>query len=413
MTLAFWTIAATMVLVALALVLRPLVRGGGAADARLAALERARRDGVLSEAEYASKRAALAGEAGTAHAPVPRALASVLALVIAIGAVALYRVVGQPLGLFATPRVAATASVEAPPGEAPALEDATRELAAKMAESPEDFDGWLLLGRSYKQLQQFAEARDALAKANALRPEDPDAMVEYAEALALASEDRRLAGEARALLDRALALEPNHQRGLWLLGIAAIQDERWADAVATWETLLPQLPPESSVAESVREQIAQARARAGMPALAERVGGEPATGDAAPPAPAAAAPAADDAATGPRLVVEVSIAPELAARIAPTDTLFVFARAPEGPKMPLAIQRIPVPSLPATIVLDDSMGMMPALKLSQAGTVVVGARISKSGNATPSSGDLEVISRPLEVASQRTPVKLFIDRVVP
>ena len=417
MTFAFWSIAASMVLVALALVLRPLVRGGAGAGTRVAALERARRDGVLSEAEYAAKRATLADDAGAAPSPVPRALAVALALGLAFGAVALYRVVGQPLGLFAVPRTASSApapaaSAVAPATEAPALEDATRELAAKMASSPDDFDGWLLLGRSYKQLQQFTQARDALAKAHALRPDDPDAMVEYAESLALASDDRRLAGEARTLLDRALAREPEHQRGLWLLGIAALQDERWADAVAIWERLLPQLPPDSAVAESVREQIAQARARAGMPALAER---EPeASSGAAAPAPATAPVAdADEEAPGPRLVVEVTIAPELAARIAPTDTLFVFARAPEGPRMPLAIQRMPVPDLPATVVLDDTMGMMPALRLSQAGTVVVGARISKSGNATPSSGDFEVISAPIEIAAQRAPVRLTIDRVVP
>ena len=398
MTFVFWSVAGAMALVALTLVLRPLVRGG-ARDTRLDALERARRDGVLSDAEFEAKRAAL-GAASPASAPIPLPAIGVFALVFLAAAVLVYRGVGEPRGL--DPATAASA----PAADAPALEDATKKLADRLAKDPDDAEGWLLLGRAYKTMQRFPEARDALANANRLSPDDPDAMVEYAESLALASDDRRLAGEALALLDKALDADPAHQRGLWLRGIAMLQDERYGDAVAVWEKLLEQLPPGSDVAQSVVEQIAQARARAGMPAMAERV--EPASAE---PAAAPTAPPADGAAVT-RLVVEIELAPELKSRIAPGDTLFVFARAPQGPKMPLAIQRLPVPEFPTTIVLDDSMGMMPALKLSQASEVVVGARVSKSGNAAPQSGDLEIISAPLAVATQRSPVKLVIDRIV-
>lgn len=405
MTFVFWSVAGAMALVALALILRPLVRGG-ARDGRLEALERARREGVLSDAEFEAKRDAL-GSSSPAPAPVSLAVMGVFALAFVAAAVLLYRGVGEPRGL--DPSTATPAAADAP-----GLEDATRKLAERLAKEPDDAEGWLLLGRAYKTMQRFPEARDALANANRLAPGEPDTMVEYAESLALASDDRRLAGEALALLDRALAADPAHQRGLWLRGIAMLQDERYADAVAVWEKLLEQLPPGSEVAESVVQQIAQARARAGMPAMAERAE-SPAAPAAAPATAPTAAPAAtaDAGTTGPRLVVEIDLAPELASRIAPGDTLFVFARAPQGPKMPLAIQRIPAPKFPATVVLDDSMGMMPALKLSQAPEVVVGARISKSGNATPQSGDLETVSAPLAVATQRAPVKLVIDRVVP
>jgi cytochrome c-type biogenesis protein CcmH len=401
MTFVFWSVAGAMALVALVLVLRPLVRGG-ARDARLDALERARRDGVLSDAEFEAKRVAL-GPQASAPAPVSFPMIGVFALVFVAAAVLLYRGVGEPRGL--DPAAAASAPVDAP-----ALEDATTKLAERLAKDPDDAEGWLLLGRAYKTMQRFPEARDALANANRLAPDEPDTMVEYAESLALASADRRLAGEALALLDKALAADPAHQRGLWLRGIAMLQDERYGDAVAVWEKLLQQLPPGSDVHQSVVEQIAQARARAGMPAMAERT-------DASPAATAAAAPASppapsSDGAAVTRLVVEIELAPELESRISPGDTLFVFARAPQGPKMPLAIQRIPVPEFPTTIVLDDSMGMMPALKLSQAAEVVVGARVSKSGNAAPQSGDLEIISAPLAVATQRSPVKLVIDRIV-
>ncbi|HVF35061.1 MAG TPA: tetratricopeptide repeat protein [Candidatus Saccharimonadia bacterium] len=402
----FWSIACVMALVALALVLRPLVRGGASRDARLDALERARRDGVLSDAEFAAKRDALGAEFPPPP-PVPKPLVAALALALLAGSVGLYQFVGEPRAIG--PGLATSTT-------APPMEEAIPALVARLEREPEDLEGWLLLGRAYKQTQRFAEARDALANAIRISPDSTDAMVEYAESLALAAPDRRLGDESRALLGKALALEPEHQRGLWLSGIASLQDERYEDAVAVWDRLLAQLPPDSDVAESVREQIAQARARGGMPALAERVASPPENAETSAPTPIAGAEAPIDAApadAGPRLVIEIALAPALAARIEPGDTLFVFARAPQGPKMPLAIQRIPVPSFPTTIVLDDSMGMMPALKLSQAAEVVVGARISKSGTAAAQRGDLEVISAPLTVATQRAPVKLVIDRVVP
>ncbi|HET9484290.1 MAG TPA: tetratricopeptide repeat protein [Xanthomonadales bacterium] len=414
MTVAFWLLCALMTLAAVALVLRPLLRGGAPRDPRLDALDRARREGVLDEAEYEAKRATL-GDAPVAMPAVPRALPLLLVALLVASAFGLYRLVGEPRALdpaaiAATSAAAggAAAGGNGTPAATPTLEDATVGLAKRLEDNPDDVEGWLLLGRAYKTMQRFGEARDALANAMRLAPDNADVMVEYAESLALAADDRRLGPEALALLGRALERDPAHQRGLWLRGIAALQDERYAEAVADWETLLAQMPPDSEVAESIKEQIAQARARAGMPALAERVAAPPAAAEPAPP------PQETPAATaGPRLVVEVALAPEVAAKVAAGDTLFVFARAPQGSKMPLAIQRLPVPAFPATIVLDDSMGMMPALKLSQAGEVVVGARISRSGNAAAQSGDLEVISAPFAVAGRRDPVRLVIDRVVP
>ena len=405
MTVVFWLLAGLMALAAVALVLRPLLRGAAPRDPRLAALERAKRDGVIDDAEFEAKRAALGTPVSVAP-EAPRLLAIALAVGLVVLAFTLYRVVGEPRAIV--PVIAGAAA----PGTAPALEDAATGLAERLRRNPEDAEGWLLLGSAYKTMQRFADARDALANANRLAPENPDAMVAYAEALALAAPDRRLDGEALALLERALSIDPAHQRGLWLSGIAALQDERWADAVSVWERLLTQLPPDSDVAESVREQIAQARARAGMPALAERVAPDD-SASAAVPATETRPGTDGEGAAGPRLVIEIGLAPELAGRVAAGDTLFVFARAPQGSKMPLAIQRLPVPRFPATVVLDDSMGMMPALKLSQAGEVVIGARISKSGNAAAQSGDLEIISAPVTVASQRGPVRLVIDRVVP
>jgi cytochrome c-type biogenesis protein CcmH len=287
------------------------------------------------------------------------------------------------------------------------MNEAINGLAERMAKDGGDLEGWVLLGRAYKSTQRYAEAADALAKAQALAPQDPNIMVERAEVIALTDPDRRIAGQARGLLEQALLAQPENQRAMWLMGISNVQAGEYEQAVTIWERLLPLLPPGENVTESVREQIAQARAHAGMP---------PAAGAAAPVAVSAAPePSATptDATGATKLVVEIDIAPELKAQLGANDVLYVFARAPQGPKMPLAIQRMPVSSFPVTVTLDDSMGMMPSMKLSSVPEVVVGARVSKTGVANAQSGDFEVISAPVTLATQSATLKLTINSVVP
>lgn len=398
----FWICAGLMLAVAAALLLRPLLRTDLALrerGSRLAALDAALAAGVIDADEYATKHAASSAPAGAEVAQrSPLLLPFALGLALTIAAVSLYRVVGEPRAFDAS-------VTSGPNTSAPAMEEAVRGLEARLRDAPKDLEGWLLLGRAYKAMQRFDDARATLAKALELAPDDPDAMVEYAEAIALAAPEHRIAGEARTLLDRALAANPANQRGLWMLGIAEVQEQRHAEAIAVWERLLAQLPSDSDVAASVREQIEQARQAGGLAA--------PTGATAAANTPEAEpAPATADA-TRAALTVEVDVAPELKARIAPGDVLFVFARAPQGPKMPLAIQRLPATGFPLRLTLDDSMGMMPALKLSQAERVVVGARISKSGNASPQSGDFEIISEPIALQDQALPVTLTISNVVP
>ena len=407
----FLLVAAAMLALAVLFVARPLLARGASADAtKRDALDRARKAGVLSESEYAAKLAALQAEASDANGTVaqesgrPVLLAVAVSLVVTVGAIAAYRIVGNPAALdpaARAPRAAASGAAGAPASpeaEAPALEDAIAGLAKRLEQNPDDAQGWMLLGRAHKAMQRFDEAKAALENAHRVLPDDVDVMVELAEARALASPDHRLAPADVALIERALAADPAHQRGQWIRGIAALQDERYEEAVAIWERLLPQLPADSDVAKSVMQQIAAARERGGLPPMASA------------PEVAAAEPAAPlPAAGGPKIEVQVDIAPELATQVAPGDVLFVFARAPTGPKMPLAIQRIPAGEFPITVTLDDSMGMMPTLKLSQAGQVVVGARISKSGDAAGKPGDLEVISEPMAPSGA---IRLVIANVV-
>jgi cytochrome c-type biogenesis protein CcmH len=237
--------------------------------------------------------------------------------------------------------------------------------------------------------------------------------VEYAQALALAGEGRRIVGEPRALIEKVLAADPDHQRALWLIGISDYQQGNYAAAIAAWNRLLPNLPPDSDIAQSVRTQIDEAtRLASGGPASAPASAPAVAAPPMATAAPPATATAATSATTGPRLNVRVSLDPKLAARLDPKATLFVFARAASGPPMPLAIHRATAGELPLSVTLDDSMGMMPSMKLSMFPQVIVGARLSSSGNAMAQSGDLQVLSSPIDV-TRSEPLELVIDSVVP
>ena len=417
----FWTLAGVMLAAALAFVLVPLVTRGGnrAIGAKMAALKQAHATGVLNEAEYAEKLKALANESDAPArpaAPLPVVLG--LAVVLPLAAIALYQWRGQPEAIgapSASPEAAAAANAPHADGGAangPEMDKAVAGLAKKLEANPDDLQGWLLLGRAYKNMQRFAEAKEALTHAMKLAPENSDVMVDYAEALALANPDHKIDGEARALIDKVFKADPTNQRALWLIGIAEAQAEHYPQAVSAWESLLPMLPADSPITGSVKEQIVEARKRGGMP---------PASFDTASSSPASASPASASPAPPPApmsapggasLVVKVDLAPELKAKVSPTDVLYVFARASEGPKMPLAIQRMTAADLPVTVTLTDGMGMTPAMKLSSVPEVVVGARISKTGVATPSSGDFQVLSPPIAV-KQTKPVLLTINEVVP
>ena len=407
--------AGAMLAAALAFVLVPLLRRRGAApqDAiarRLRALDEAFAAGVLDADEHATKRAALstatAGDS-TERTRAPLLAATIVALLLPAAAVVLYRVAGAPQALDPANLVAAA------PAGAPSAMDmdkAIAGLAARLEAQPDDAQGWALLGRAYQATGRAQESVDALRRAHALVKDDNAIAVEYAQALAVVAGDHRIDGESRTLLDDVLAREPGNQRALWLVGISEYQAGRYDAAIARWNTLLPLLEPGSEVAGSVKQQIADAEAkRDGKPTASPAQ-----EGVAASAAPAATGDAKDAVAAAgtPTLTVQVSLDPKLQDKLDPGATLFVFARAAEGPPMPLAIRRLQASQLPLTVTLDESAGMLPNLKLSMFPRVVIGARVSKSGNAMPQSGDLQVLSAPIDV-HRREPLALAIDQVVP
>ncbi|GLQ86945.1 tetratricopeptide repeat protein [Dyella flagellata] len=304
-----------------------------------------------------------------------------IALVVPAGTALLYRQIGTP------------ATLEGVSTQAQTLTDVNKaldELRAHLVAQPADAQGWMLLAQAEMEMQQPEEARNAFGQALKLRPNDTGAMVGWAQADSTARPDHYIDKRARELLEQAVKLEPDNQRGLWLLGISDFQQGRFADAASTWRILQPQLQPGSTVAQAVAQQIALADARAGTPA--------------APSSSTAPASA------GLSLQVKVALAPALKAKLAAGDTLFVYARAEHGPPMPLAVAKLDASQLPTTVTLDDAMSMLPSMKLSSVPRVVIGARISHSGNAVAQAGDLEGDGGTVEVDS-KTPVNVVIDKV--
>jgi cytochrome c-type biogenesis protein CcmH len=267
------------------------------------------------------------------------------------------------------------------------------KLAERLKAQPNDAEGWGMLGRSYNVLGRPDDALVAYAKSYQLNPKDASLLADYADALAVKN-NRSLAGEPLKLIRQALALEPNNVKALSLAGTEAFERKDYAGAVALWEKAVAAAPSDAN------ELIQQVRAGMDEARRLGKLG----------PAPAQAAQATTSALADKTLRGSVKLAPALAAKASPNDTVFIYARPAEGPRMPLAILRKQVKDLPFEFTLDDSLSMSPAARLSGATLVVVSARISKTGEAMPQPGDLTGQTAPVAVGSAG--LKIDISEVV-
>lgn len=349
--------------------------------------------GALGAEAYADARTAverqivdqvlLDGQAVPA-APVRPSRGLQAGLIVGVLALALagYAYTGAP-GFTGAQSPAAAAPVAADDGSPPVSDEQVAEivnrLAQRLKDQPDDVAGWALLARSYSAMGRHAEALPAYRKILALGGESADLLADYADALG-ALKNGSLDAEAAQLVQRALALEPDNIKANALAGSLAYDQRDYAGAVRQWEKVERALPRDSRMLGQVQASVAQARQLAGLPALTAAAAGADA------PAVMASASAASAAATA--ISGSVSLAPALAARVAPEDTVFVFARAASGPRLPLAVLRKQVKDLPLNFRLDDSMAMAPNARISDHAQVIVSARISKSGQALPQAGDL-------------------------
>jgi len=342
-------------------------------------------------------RPALAVRRADGNAQLPRetvVLGAGLALFVAIVAVSGYAWLGAAQHVDVAPAAGsevADGATAAPPvnaASADALAQAEARisgmvdrLAERLKSRPDDAEGWQMLGRSYATLGKHGQAIGAYETALRLRPNEPTLLAELAFSAAITN--RRVGGaDSAQLLQRALKLDPRNPKALALAGTLSLERKDYQGAVQYWEQLARNEPPDSPLGKQIQASIAQARQLAGsqsalMPAAAD---------DAL--ASITAAPAARTAAPG-TVNGTVTLAPALQGRVGPEDTVFVFARAVTGSRMPLAVLRKQVKDLPLRFTLDDSLAMSPAAKLSSSANVVVGARISKSGKAGAQEGDLQ------------------------
>jgi cytochrome c-type biogenesis protein CcmH len=376
---AFWAAGALLAAVAVALVLRPLLARRKAPEiSRKAANVSVYRDqlreleadlaaGKLASADYDRARAELesrlledvaAPDEARSQRGV-RGMAIALAASLPALAIAVYLFVGSPGALDSSHD----------------LESMVERLAAHLKSNPDDPQGWALLGRSYVAMGRFADAADAYAKAAMHAPRDAQLLADFADALAMAR-GRTLEGEPEKLVHRALEIDPKNMKALALAGTIAFNRRQFADAAGYWKRMLPQVEAGSEDARLIQGNIDEALALV----------------DARP------------------LKGTVSLSAKLKDKAAPDDTVFIYARAAEGPPMPLAVQRVKVRDLPAQFSLDDAMAMAPGMTLSAHSRVVVTARVSKSGQAAPQPGDLQGASKP--VANDATGVRVVIDTLV-
>lgn len=400
----FWILAIGSLLVALAILAPTLLRRPvseadytteidiSIARERMAEVVREYEKGELSEEEFSQAKRdleiALAQDIGGKETIEPlrgqsekSSRLALLAIVITLPALTLglYQHLGSP-ELISPANADQQASSNqkshgsnAPDGM-PSVEEMVAKLEAKLASEPENTEGWFMLGRTYMALNNYAGAVRAYEKLNTQIPNDPKIMLPLADATAMVN-GGRLRGRPAELVLAALKMVPNNPTALWLAGSASSEVGDSEAAIGYWQRAKIVLISQPGLQSELTNLIAGEQQKLGHPVAKALPLIEP-----APMAPVSQA-------TAPGLTVHVALAPELADKVSGEDTVFIYAKATSGPPMPLAVSRQRVKDLPITVTLDDSMAMMPQLKLSNFDQVNVGARVSKSGQPIAQPGD--------------------------
>ena len=429
MTVTFWSIASAMTLAILGLVLRPLLMRQPTVTndqekklpvyrQQFSELEQDLANGLLTDEQYQAARSELerrvleeTGSTDTSTTTTGglvnlRFVALSLAMIIPASSGVLYWTLGNPAAM--THPTVSVASQGGPGGDAQMAEGLNQlieQLRKKLEQNPNDGVGWGLLARSYMAMERYADAVPIFERATKLDPDNAGLLADFADALAV-HQGRKLEGRPESLIQKALKLDPHNVKALMLSGTIAYNRKDFARAAKEWEdahTYLPADDQESS--DQLKASIAEAKRRmGGGPSMNMLVANPPM--EQAKPTKAAAPSGQSRAITG-----KVILGPNLANRASLPDTLFVFAKDVAGPPMPVSIVRASRKDLPFTFRLDDSTSPMPSRKLSDIDTVVIVARLSKSGKAMAESGDLEGMSQPLKPGAEN--ITVVIDRERP
>ncbi len=418
----FYLAAVTLAVVALALLLRPWWRASrrtASADFspalntaihrdRLGELERDRSNGTLSAADLAEAREELQRQLLDDTAAIEvvvsdgfsRSSGIAIAILVPLIAVAMYALLGSPAAVL--PVTAQTQRAAAD------MEQLVVKLANKLEQNPDNPEGWAMLARSYKSLGRWDDAERAFTRIGPDLNRNAELLAELAEMLV--QKNQGFNPRSRELIQQALRLDPTNMLALFMGGGEAIDGGRYAEGAALLERLLPQLEPGSEDARMVEATIGKARERGGvgakLPEGTQRAG----AGDTAKGAAKGSAKVTAKA-TAKSVSGRVELSPALKDKANPDDVVFIFARAVDGPRMPLAAQRARVADLPLDFMLDDGQALMSEATISSAQQLRVEVRVSKTGKATPGKGDLTGKSAAVKPGAKG--LRIVIDQVDP
>lgn len=428
MTTTFWLIVSAMTLCVLGLLLRPLLKRPAQLTSeqektlpvyrqQFSELEQDLTNGLLTDEQYQTARHELERrvleETGSIETSSMtsgglvnlRVVALSLAMIIPAASGVLYWTLGNPAAMT---HPAVSAAAQGGSGNDPQMADSLNQLIEqlrkKLEQNPNDAVGWGLLARSYMAMERYGDAVPIFEKATKLDPNNASLLADYADAFGV-HQGRKLEGKPETLIQKALKLDPHNVKALMLSGTIAYNRKDFARAAKEWEDAHAYLPPDDQEsADQLKASIAEAKRRlGGGPSMGMMVANPPM--EQAKPAKPAAQSGQSRAITG-----KVVLGPNMTGKALP-DTLFVFAKDVAGPPMPVSIVRASRKDLPFTFRLDDSTSPMPSRKLSDIDTVVIVARLSKSGRAMAESGDLEGMSQPIKPGTEN--ITVVIDRERP
>lgn len=397
-----WLISIALILLALALLLPSLFRKNftynddrneqniAIAKQQLATLETDYAAGNIEKAEYESTKDELEqslyqdlkdSEDGTAQGNRSPVALIIVALFVPACTIGVYLAVGAP---FAIPESSKVVTANSQQQDAPDVMELVKKLEEQLAKEPNDAEGWFMLGRTYSVMQRQDDAIKAYEKSNQLQPNQPRVLLFLADLHAL-KQKGDMQGKPDQLIKQALSLDPNNPMGLWLAGISAKQQNKDKEALQYLTKLKPLLQANSEEEKQVSALIAELNGSVNQ------------------------TQAAPEAAPASGITVTVDLADALKGKVSPEQTVFIYAKAVSGPPMPLAAAKKQVKDLPVSIKLDDSMAMMPQMKLSGFEQVVVGARISLSGQPMAQTGDFYMEQSPVKHGDS---VSIKIQKVV-
>lgn len=379
---------------------------------QIADLDREHESGHISDAEWQQSRDELsmrlledtsAQDDPVAKQEKPALWTAVLvAVALPLSAVGMYMWVGEPDALNP---MAVQSNDKLDPTQ---LLQMAESLAQKLNDKPDNLQGWVMLGRTYRTLEKFDASVQAYDRALKLSADD-DLKLERVEVLAMKSQGN-FEGEPWTVIRDILQRDPQNYGALLMAGSASYSHEKFADALKYWQQARKPLAADNPDVPGLDEAIASVQQKLGMPV---QVAKGPSTQMNAAQTPAAAPSAITSGAASTGLTVsgQVAIAEALKGKVKPSDVVFIYATPANGERMPLAIFKTTVAQLPLAFTLDDSTAMTPERKLSGAGEVLVKVRVSKSGNAMPQSGDLACTLGPVKVGAKG--LKLEIKDQIP